>query len=251
MRSTLTAVTVAVALVLTGCSSSDADPVSVSDAGDKIASGDTPSGVDGDSTDASEDAAASAENVEIVDYSFTQSNGYVRGIALLRANTDAAVGQFVTLSYNLLDADGQILVTEEQVESFSWKGQEVGFPIFASLDGVKGAKVATLDPIATFDADSLFTDDAQEPLPILEATSITGDGPWFTASFGFTNESDEMLESMRVAAVCFDKAGKIIGGETTYPDAAPGRSVRIDADMIKIVGGKQPASCKAYLNYPA
>ena len=48
-----------------------------------------------------------------------------------------------------------------------------------------------------------------------------------------------------------DKGGKVIGGETTYPDALPGRAIRIDVEYLRTVDDQKPATCKAYLNYPA
>lgn len=238
MRITLFAAAAATALLLSACGSSSTGTDATADGGAKI----TSQKKEGDSKPA----------VEIIDTAHTQNDEYVTGVVLVRANSDDAVGKFVTVSYNVLDGDGQILATEEQIESFSWKGQDIGFPIFVSLDATPGAKAASIDPVVTIDADSFGASDPKEPLPVLKATSIVkeeyGDG--FTASFGFTNSSEENLESMRVSGVCFNKAGKVIGGETTYPDAAAGRTIRIDVESIAMVGGAKPHACKAYLNYP-
>lgn len=230
-----------IALLLTACGSNDSGSDNAgSDAGDKISSPEEEP--DGDD----QDPAA-----EIVDFAFTQDGEYVKGIALVRANGDDAVGKFVTMSYNVLDADGQILATEEQVETFSWAGQEIGMPIFVSLDATPNAKAASVDPVVTVGNDS-FDEEYGAKLPVLEAQSVLKDeyGNGYTVSFGFTNETDAQLEGLRVAAVCFDKTGKVIGGETTYPDASPGRAIRIDVEYLRTIADKEPDVCKAYLNYP-
>ena len=68
-----------------------------------------------------------------------------------------------------------------------------------------------------------------------------------TAVFEFTNSSDEDLSSPRIGIVCYDAAGKIVGGSSEYPDlVAAGKTVRIDSDVT--VSGI-PASCKAFPSY--
>lgn len=242
MRLPLLAATAAIAILLTACGSSDPDSKSAgSDAGDEIAS-----------TVDQSDQQSEGPEAEIIDYAFVQDGEYVKGIALVRANSDDAVGKFVSVSYNVLDANGQILATEEQIETFSWVGQEIGFPLFVSLDATPKAKVASIDPAVSVGDDS-FDEAHEDALPVLEAQSIRKDkyGNGYTVSFGFTNESDEKLEGLRVAAVCFDKAGKVIGGDTTYPDALPGRAIRIDIDYLITVDDQKPDACKGYMNYPA
>lgn len=244
MRIRLVAAASAAALLLTACGGNDSGSGSDSagsDTGDKIAS-----------TGATPDQSDEGPAAEIVDYAFTQDGEYIKGIALVRANSEDAVGKFVTLSYNVLDAGGQILATEEQIETFSWVGQEVGFPFFVSLDATPKAKAASVDPALSVGDDS-FGEEYDAELPVLDAQSVLKDkyGNGYTVSFGFTNETSEALEGLRVAAVCFNKAGKIIGGDTTYPDAAPGRAIRIDIEYLMTVNDQKPVTCKGYLNYPA
>lgn len=242
MRLPLLAATAATSLLLTACSSDDSGSDRAgSDTGDKISS-----------TEEKSDEKDEGPGAEIVDYAFVQDGEYVKGIALVRANNEDAVGKFVTLSYNVLDADGQILATEEQIETFNWAGQEIGFPFFVSLDATPNAKAASVDPAVSVGDDS-FDEEYDDAFPILEAQSVVKDkyGNGYTASFGFTNETDEELEGLRVAAACFDEAGKVIGGDATYPDALPGRAIRIDVEYLMTVDDQKPATCKGYLNYPA
>lgn len=243
MRIALFAAAASTALLLSACGTDNSgSDTAGSDSGDKISS----------SESNSEEHEETGPDAEIVDYAFIQDGEYGKGMVLVRANNADAVGKFVTVSYNVLDAGGQILTSEEQIETFSWVGQEIGFPIFAPLDATPGAKATSIDPVVTV-GDGSFGEENANPLPVLEAQAITKDqyGNGYTVSFGFTNETDEPFEGLRVAAVCFDAAGKVIGGDTTYPDALPGRAIRIDVEYLRTVADQKPATCKGYVNYPA
>ena len=239
----LLALLLALTLLLTGCGGTDsggskgsAKETVGSDSGDQISSSDPANDSDGPSA-------------EIVDFGFGQSDSAVRGIVLVTAKDEDVIGKFVTVSTNFLDAQGQIIATGDQIETFSWPGQQVGFPIFLYLpDLPKGTKVASIDPIVT--VGDGFDEEIMPPLPVLDATEIRkSQSEGYKVSFGFTNESDQDLSDLRVAAVCYDKAGKMVGGDTTYPDSAPpGRAIRIDLDYVLV--SAEPASCKAFLNYP-
>ena len=144
-----------------------------------------------------------------MDFGSGQSKCCNQGMVVVTTDSEAAIGESVTVTANLLDADGQILATVEQIESFNWIGQELASP---SRPEIKAGE---------------FSD--------------------YTASFAFTNETDADLENLRVGVVCYDAAQKIIGGTTTYLELAPANyTIRIDADPT--VSGK-PASCKAFVNY--
>ncbi len=243
MRPSLLAAVAAAVLLLNACGNDDVRSGKVgSDSGDKIASGE-------EKSERQDEAGPAAE---IVDFAFIQDGEYGKGIVLVRANDAEAIGKFVTVSYNVLDARGQILASEEQIETFSWVGQEIGFPIFAPLDATPGAKAASVDPVVTVGGET-YGEEYSDPLPVLEAQSVAKDqyGNGYTVSFGFTNETDEKLEGLRVAAVCFDAAGKVIGGDVTYPDALPGRAIRVDVEYVRMVDDRKPATCKGYVNYPA
>ncbi|WGX95112.1 hypothetical protein [Nocardioides sp. L-11A] len=243
MRIPLLAAAAAATLLLNACGASDTDSHEAgSDSGDKISS----------TKKESEEPEETGPDAEIVDHAFVQDGEYGKGIVLVRANNADAVGKFVTVSYNVLDAGGKILTSEEQIETFSWVGQEIGYPIFAPLDATPGANATSIDPVVTI-GDESFGEEYSAPLPVLEAQSVAKDqyGNGYTVSFGFTNETDAELEGLRVAAVCFDAAGKVIGGDSTYPDALPGRAIRIDVEYLRTVDDQQPASCKGYVNYPA
>lgn len=236
MRSRWLASLIIVPLVLSACGGADKDP-----------SASAPAGSDGGDQNASSGSGDEEPTVEIVDSGFVQSDeSSVEAIVIVHTDDEAAIGEFVTATVNFLDADGQILVTEEQVESFSWVGQDLVLPVTA-FD--PNGTVATIDPSISL-SDYGATEPVGAPLPVLDATEIqeSGSPGYYTPSFGFTNETDTDLEDLRVGVVCYDDAMNIIGGGSTYPSVAPaGNTIRIDADGVK--ASETPASCKAFVNY--
>lgn len=184
--------------------------------------------------------------VEIVDSGFGQNGTFTQGVVIVTSTGERSVGEFVTVSVNFLGTEGEILSTEEQVESFNWVGQELVLPI-SFLTDRSDVTVASMDPSVTL-SDYGGGNSGRAPLPVLEATEITpSQSGEYIASFEFTNETGEDLEGLRVGTVCRDETGEINGGTSTYPSLAPaGRTIRIDANVT--VSG-QPASCDAYLNY--
>jgi len=181
---------------------------------------------------------------EIVGAGFGRSGGsYVRAVVVATANSEAVIGEFATVSVNFLDAAGRIVATVEQVETFSWVGQDLVFPVFVEDEA---AEIADMDPIITF-SDYGTTEPSRPPLPVLEATEIAEgrSGDRVEVSFEFTNESDENMD-LRTGVVCYDQSGAIVGGDSTYPEAAAGRTIQIDVDVAI---SAEPATCRAFPNY--
>jgi hypothetical protein len=203
-------------------------------------------GSDGGDKNASSGGKDEKPTVEIVDSGLGQSDGNAQGIVIVTTDDKAAIGESVTVTANFLDADGQIIATEEQVESFNWVGQELVLPVSHYLDK-PNVKVASIEPSASL-SDYGMAKPSEAPLPVLKATEIKkGEFGGYTASFAFTNETDEDLKNLRVGVVCYDAAKKIVGGTSTYPELAPvGKTIRIDADPT---ASRKPASCKAFVNY--
>lgn len=187
--------------------------------------------------------------VEIVDSGFGQDESSAQGIVIVTSPGEAAVGEYVTASVNFLDAEGGIIATEEQVESFAWAGQELVLSVWLGPTAAADATVASIEPSVTI-SDYGMGGSGSTPLPVLEATEITQDQYGaHTASFEFTNETDADLTDLRGGVVCYDETGQINGGGTAFPGLAPaGKIIVIDADVT--VSG-QPDSCKAHLNHGA
>lgn len=189
----------------------------------------------------------SGPTVELVDSGLGQNSYAAMAMIIVTNDNPASVGEFVTASVNFLDEQGRIIATKEQVESFSWEGQELVLPVHLSLSESPGVTVAAIDPVVSI-SDYGTPGRAEEPLPVLEADEIRPSA-WggVAATFMFTNETEKDLDSMRVSVVCYDDAGQINGGEFTFPTAPAGRTIRIDVEVPTAVDAR---SCKAFLNYP-
>jgi hypothetical protein len=189
----------------------------------------------------------SKPTVKIVSTGFGQSDMYVQGIAIVTTDDEAAVGEYATVSMNFLDADGEILGTEEQVETFAWAGQELVLPLFLDLSENPKADVDSVEASVSL-SDYGSSQDPLTPLDTIESKSI-GKGEYgdTTATFEFTNTTKEDLEDLRIGIVCLDEADKIIGGASEYPElVASGKTIRLD---VAVTTSGTPARCAAYPNY--
>jgi hypothetical protein len=240
---------IAAALLLTACGAGEtADPeTEASDAAQDDAATasnasteeatDEPDDAEATPADGGEDDAIAA-SLEAA--GFGQSGDYLWITSVVR-NEAPTGGQFVTVSFNLLDEGGNLLATESQVESFNAPGQRlaVGTQVDAPTNGTVASVEATL-----------LVDEGMEPeFPdvTLEAGEVTLRPDEFggmTASATLTNPSQETLPGARVGVICTDAAGTIIGGGSAYPDPAGGQIV---AEVDVIVSG-EPASCEMLAN---
>lgn len=211
---------IAAALLFAGCSGSDDDSAK--------------SGGSGKTDEKSVEAAP-----QLVEVGFGQSDQYAQGIAIVKI-PENAVDRYITVSMNFLDASGEILATEEQVESSTWANQELVLPPFTDLGENSEGKVASVEAtVAASDYDAQ-TPEGLEPLEQVEARTIKEEYGAYKASFEITNQSDEPMKNTRIAAVCRDAANKIVGGGFAFPEliAAGGKAV---ADIDVTVSSK-PAS---------
>ncbi|MDQ7993600.1 MAG: hypothetical protein REI45_13090, partial [Propionicimonas sp.] len=79
----------------------------------------------------------------VVESGFGQRDEYVWVTAVVRDDGQAA-GRFITANFNLLDASGEILESETQVEQMTWDGQELVLGTQVALDSAK-TKVASIE----------------------------------------------------------------------------------------------------------
>lgn len=205
-------------------------------------------GSDGGDKNATSGSKGGTPTAEVIDFGLAQSSYTTEAIVLATTNSEAAIGEFATVTVNFLDAGGKILATESQVESFNWVGQQLVFPV-TPTDLDDNVKVASIEPSISF-SDYGMAEPSKPPMPVLDATEIKkGEFSDYTVAFGFTNDTDADLKDLRIGVVCYDPAKKIIGGTSTYPDVAPaGKTIRIEADPTV---SEKPASCKGFVNYPA
>lgn len=196
------------------------------------------------------DAGPGTPQLTLVDSGFGQNGIYVQGIAIVTNDSEDAVGEFVTVSMNFLDAKGEIVRTEEQVESFSWAGQKLVLPVWLDLSDTPKLKIAKVDVSMSLSSHGSSAT-SLAPMAEIKASSIKKEqyGTGYAAVFQLKNAGTEPLEDARVGIVCYSASGKINGGGSDYPSLiAPGKTVRLSVDVT--TSGK-PADCTALPNYSA
>ena len=228
MRSTLLVCSVLV-FALAGCAS---------DTGQAEAESESPKA-------AATKSSAPSELGTIKASGFGQDGEYVWVTAVVH-NNSTYVGQTVTVNFNVLDKQGEILESESQVESFSRPKSDHAIGTQVTLEpGQKAAKVeATLD----VEAAGAFSD---QPFPEMPTSAVKVAQKYGAqeASFELTNPMSEAVKSPRIQLVCSDAGGSIVGGGMAFPDLVPaGGKIKVDTNVI--VSGK-PQECSAYVGAPS
>ena len=180
---------------------------------------------------------------KILESGFGQDGQYVYPVTLVENTSDHA-GQTVIVSWNFLDAAGEIVKTESQTDSFKLPGATV--PVTTQVDVGKGVEVASIEPTLLIKDEGLF-EETDVDFGTADATIKKQYGSW-AVSFPVKNPTSEPLESPDVGIVCRDAKGKINGAGFTFPDLVPPNG-EITADTDVTVSGT-PDSCKAYIGGP-
>lgn len=152
-------------------------------------------------------------------------NGYLWVTSIVR---DVQPGQFVTVSFNLLSADGTILATAHQTEEGINPNERM--IIGTQVEAPRGQTVTRVQPAIGVQNDSrkpAFTD-----VVLGVGTVMIGEDSLNqpTAKSLITNPSQQQIPAARVGIACFDRQGNIIGGGATFPKVLP-------------AGGQTMASC--------
>lgn len=160
-------------------------------------------------------------------------------------NNSTYVGQTVTVQFNVLDDQGDLLASGSQVEAFYQPEADHALGAQVALEpGQKAAKVeATLD----VEAMGAFSD---TPFPDLKVSNMTLGQEYGqnTATFELSNPLTVALKSPRVAVVCRNKTDEIVGGGGAFPTLVPASgTVKVDPHLL--VSG-DPASCDVYPGPP-
>ena len=177
---------------------------------------------------------------------FGQEDQYVWATAVVH-NNSTYVGQTVTVNFNVLDAEGNLLASGSQVESFSRPEADYIIGTQISLD--KGAKASSVEASLDVEAAGAFSD---QPFPDVPTTNYKigkNDLGANRVTFELSNPLPQALKSPRIGIACRDSNGKIIGGGTHYPDLAPplGR-IKVDATILV---SSTPATCSAIVGAPS
>lgn len=150
------------------------------------------------------------------------------------------VGRFVTVHFNMLDKDGELVASEDQVEMFTSAKQTLAIGAHIEMEG-KG-NISKVE--ATLGLGSKDTMDDLPNLPVGKVKVKNTEYDGTQAVFEVKNIGDAAEKSARVGVVCFNKAGKIIGGGSDYPELIPAKG-RVLVEASVLTSGK-PAKCDAY-----
>lgn len=153
---------------------------------------------------------------------------------------DTQPGTFITVSFNLLSADGTILATARQVEEGVNPNRRM--IIGTQVEAPKGQTVVRVQPTVGVSPDSLRPKFEDVVLGVGGVTVGTNSFNQPTAKAVLTNPSQEQIPGARVGIACFDNQSNIIGGGSTFPGLIPpGGQVMASADVMV---SQQPTRCE-------
>ncbi|MGC5585638.1 hypothetical protein ACPYOC_14945 [Ornithinimicrobium sp. W1665] len=196
-------------------------------------------------TTAAASTSAPAELGTLKEAGFGQSDEYVWVTALVH-NNSAYVGQTVTVNFNVLDAEGNILASESQVESFSLP--ETDHIVGTQVSLAQGETAAKVEAALDVEASGAFSD---KPFPEMPTSPVkfTEEYGSHTASFELSNTLDMSLKTPRVSLLCRDDAGSIVGGGSAYPELVPAQGkVKVDVNLL---ASEEPADCSTFVGAPS
>lgn len=173
---------------------------------------------------------------------FGQADEYVWATAVVHNNSDY-VGQTVTVSFNVLDAAGEILGTESQVESFVRPGADHVIGTQVALE--PGQKAATVEATLDVEASGTFSDQPFPDMPVSGLKVVAGSDGYPMVTFVVSNPLSVPVKDARIQVACTDASDAIIGGGSDYPELIPaGGKIKVDANVI--ASGK-PEDCTVFV----
>jgi hypothetical protein len=155
--------------------------------------------------------------------------------SLVENLAEGNVGQFVTVQFNLLDSDGEILASTDQVEDFSRADQKLA--VGTQVDIPDGGKVDKVE--ATMEVSDHPNVDT-EPFPeittgkVKVAKSEYGD---LVGRVQVNNPTDKSLQAPRLGVICLDSKDRVIGGGSAYPELVPPAG-KVLQEVTLITSGK-------------
>jgi hypothetical protein len=196
----------------------------------------------GGSASGNEDDNNSGKSARLLKTGFGQSGEYAWVTSLVENQSEGNIGQFVTVQFNLLDSDGEILASTDQVEEFSRADEHLA--VGTQVDIPDRGKVAKVE--ATMEVSDHPNVDA-EPFPEI----TTGKVKVVKSEYGdlvgrlqVSNPTDKSLKSPRVGVICQDPKDRVIGGGSAYPELVP-PSGKVLTEVTLIASGTIER-CDAY-----
>lgn len=191
---------------------------------------------------ASPSAAVSTKPAgSLVASGFGQRDEYVWVTSLVHNDSDR-VGQTVTVQFNALDADGALVKSTSQIESFTRVGQDLA--LGTQIDVPGGVQIATVEATLLIED---YRGSSNKPDPEMKTTPVTLVPDQYgttTANFELSNPTDQLIKDLRLGVICYDAANTIVGGGVNFPDLVPA-SGKIAVEAHILTTGT-PASCKAF-----
>jgi hypothetical protein len=174
---------------------------------------------------------------------FGQADEYAWVTAVVHNNSDY-VGQTVTVNFNVLDANGEILGTESQVESFVRPDADHVIGTQVALE--PGQKAAKVEAALDVEADGTFGDQPFPEMPVTDLKIAAGDAVGYPkVTFVVSNPLAVPIKDSRIQVACTDASGAIIGGGSDYPELIPpGGRIKVDPNVIT---SATPKDCTVFV----
>jgi hypothetical protein len=199
---------------------------------------------DVDDETAAGSASPTAVPWELVDSGFGAAHGYAWAIARIQNRAEHG-GQTVTVNFNLRDESGALVASGSQVSHFSWADQVL--PVATQVEVPKGKRAHAVEATVVVADDGTFDDQTSDNWGTYVGTIYKPEySEEYGARFEVQNPTDEPLEGSSFQVVCTNRAGKIIGGASHYPELIPA-SGSVLVDVASLYTTKKPAECTGYL----
>lgn len=145
---------------------------------------------------------ASPGEVDVIQAGFGQEGNYIVPVVRLQAVPQDA-GKFATVTWNLLDEAGELLVSAQEVERATGAGQQY-IAGWAEVEGTQVASVETTVSLSEYHAEGRTSD--------LVVASVEPDG-----RTTINNPTDRAVYHLRITVACFDSDGGDRGWRRQFP----------------------------------
>ena len=181
--------------------------------------------------DASEEVA---DEIVIREAGIGQEGEYARAVALVE--TRGYVGEFLTVHFNVFDANDELIASGEQIEVIASEASTFAIGTMVDVGAARAARVEATHAVSDYGMGG-------KAFPAIALAPVTL-GDYGLATIRLTNPTPEPWENLRIGIVCRNAEGDIVGGGDSYPSLVPANAESM-ADGYVIVGD-DVAECTAY-----